>query len=78
MDVLEPMECAVVNALRRGGCGIGLLIEQLGSPVGGVMRAVTALELSGVLKRSAEQIALTPAGLQVAAAQWRSVEDQPS
>jgi DNA processing protein len=76
--VLAPMEFAVVQALRRGGCAIGTLIEELGHPIGGLMRAVTALELSGILTRAGSQLSLTPAGLQVAAAHRRAVRDQPS
>ncbi len=78
LQVLEPLEYEVVQALRRGGCAIGALIDGLHKPIGGVMQAVTSLELSGVLKRTGEQIALTPAGLQVAAASRRGRCPQPS
>jgi DNA processing protein len=68
---LGEMEGKTLNALRRGGCGVAELVEAIDAAAGDVLRAVTTLEMSGVLQRSGSRVSLTPAGLEVAAAARR-------
>ncbi|MDG1838867.1 MAG: DNA-processing protein DprA [Phycisphaerales bacterium] len=68
---LGKMEGKVLHALRRGGCGVAELVEAIDAVAGDILRAVTTLEMSGVLRRSGSRVSLTPAGLEVAAAARR-------
>jgi DNA processing protein len=68
---LGEMEGKVLHALRRGGCGVAELVESIDAIAGEILRAVTTLEMSGVLRRSGSRVSLTPAGLEVAAAARR-------
>ena len=68
---LGVIEGKVLDALRRGGCGVAELVEAIDAVTGDILRAVTTLEMSGVLRRSGSRLSLTPAGLEVAAAARR-------
>jgi DNA processing protein len=68
---LGKMEGKVLHALRRGACGVAELVEAIDAVAGDILRAVTTLEMSGVLRRSGSRVSLTPAGLEVAAAARR-------
>jgi predicted Rossmann fold nucleotide-binding protein DprA/Smf involved in DNA uptake len=65
---LGEVESKVVQSLRRGGRAVGSMVDAIGGPPGPILRAVTTLEMSGVLRRVGERLTLSPAGLEVAAA----------
>jgi predicted Rossmann fold nucleotide-binding protein DprA/Smf involved in DNA uptake len=61
---LSGDDAKVAAALRgSGGSDVAALIEVTGMPPAAAMRAMTSLELLGVVSRRGQYVTLTPAGM---------------
>ncbi len=68
---LSAAQQGVAEALRRGGRTVGAIVDAVRGPAGETMRAVTSLELLGVVSRRGMHVSLTPAGLASVASRRR-------
>jgi len=67
VDLSRSQRC-VLDQLRKGGMEMGTLLDRVDLPAPDSLRAVTSLELAGLVVQQRGQVSMTPTGVLVAAA----------